>query len=76
MNKQQAAVVRAAKIVSLVLSGLLVILGVILIGLIQNNLIMLGVPSYWQTFVVGAVIVVGTAITSLKAKAIEKNAKI
>lgn len=52
------------------------ILGVILIALIENNLIMLGVPSYWQTFVVGAVIVVGTSITSLKAKAVEQNQKV
>ena len=52
------------------------VLGVILIGLIQNNLIMLGVPSYWQTFVVGAVIIIGTAITSLKALAIEKSSKV
>lgn len=52
------------------------ILGVVLIALIENNLIMLGVPSYWQTFVVGAVIVVGTAITSLKAKAVEQNQKV
>ncbi len=52
------------------------ILGVILIALIQNNLIMLGVPTYWQTFVVGAVIVIGTSITSLKAKAVEQNQKV
>lgn len=52
------------------------ILGVVLIGLIQNNLIMLGVPTYWQTFVVGAVIVVGTAITSLKELAVQKNQKV
>ena len=52
------------------------VLGVILIALIQNNLIMLGVPSYWQTFVVGAVIIFGTAITSLKALAIEKSQKV
>ena len=52
------------------------ILGVVLIGLIQNNLIMLGVPTYWQTFVVGAVIIVGTAITSLKELAVQKNQKV
>lgn len=52
------------------------VLGVVLIALIQNNLIMLGVPAYWQTFVVGAVIIVGTAITSLKAKAIANSPKV
>ncbi len=52
------------------------ILGVILIGLIQNNLIMAGVPTYWQNFVVGLVIVLGTSITSLKAKRIAHSAKV
>lgn len=52
------------------------VLGVVLITLIQNNLIMLGVPTYWQTFVVGFVIVLGTSITSLKAKKIAKSAKV
>ena len=44
------------------------ILGVTLIALIQNNLIMLGVPTYAQTFVVGLLIVAGTSITSLRTK--------
>ena len=52
------------------------ILGVILIGLIENNLIMAGVPTYWQSAVVGLVIVLGTSITSLKAKRIAQSAKI
>lgn len=52
------------------------VLGVILIGLIQNNLFMAGVPTYWQKFVVGLVIVLGTSITSLKAKRIAQSAKV
>lgn len=44
------------------------ILGVLLIALISNNLIMLGVPNYWQTFSVGIIIVIGTSITSIRAK--------
>ncbi|MEF9941216.1 MAG: ABC transporter permease [Lachnospiraceae bacterium] len=52
------------------------ILGVILIALVQNNLIMLGVPTHFQTFVVGLIIVIGTSITSLKAKRIANSAKI
>jgi simple sugar transport system permease protein len=44
------------------------VLGVGLIALVQNNLIMLGVPTHYQTFVVGLIIVLGTSITSLKAK--------
>ena len=52
------------------------VLGVVLIGLIQNNLFMAGVPTYWQNFVVGLVIVLGTSITSLKAKKIAQSVKI
>lgn len=44
------------------------LLGVLLITLVSNNLIMLGVPNYWQTFAVGLIIVIGTSITSLRAK--------
>lgn len=52
------------------------ILGVTLIALIQNNLIMLGIPAYCQTFVVGLLIVIGTSITSLKTKKIQNSVKI
>lgn len=52
------------------------VLGVILIALVQNNLIMLGVPTHFQTFVVGLIIVIGTSITSLRAKKISGSAKI
>lgn len=51
------------------------ILGVGLIALVQNNLIMLGIPTHFQTFVVGLIIVVGTSITSLRAKKIANSAK-
>ena len=53
-----------------------VILGVTLIALIQNNLIMLGVPTYAQKFVVGLLIVAGTSITSLRTKKIQNSVKI
>jgi simple sugar transport system permease protein len=52
------------------------VLGVLLITLVFNNLIMLGVPNYWQSFAVGAIIVLGTAITSLRAKKIALSSKI
>lgn len=52
------------------------ILGVGLITLVQNNLIMLGIPTHFQTFVVGLIIVVGTAITSIRAKKIANSTKI
>ncbi|HEX2939151.1 MAG TPA: ABC transporter permease [Ruminiclostridium sp.] len=51
------------------------ILGVLLITLVSNNLIMLGIPNYWQTFAVGLIIVIGTSITSLRAKRIAQSQK-
>ena len=52
------------------------VFGVILIALVQNNLVMLGVPTHFQTFVVGLIIVIGTSITSLRAKKIANSAKV
>lgn len=52
------------------------IVGVILIALVQNNLIMLGVPTHFQTLVVGLIIVIGTSITSIRAKRISNRAKV
>lgn len=52
------------------------IVGVLLIALVQNNLIMIGVPTHFQTLVVGLIIVVGTSITSIRAKKIANSAKI
>ena len=52
------------------------ILGVLLITLVTNNLILLGVPNYWQKFVVGMIIIIGVSISSLRAKRIALNPKI
>jgi simple sugar transport system permease protein len=52
------------------------ILGVLLIALIQNNLVMVGIPTRFQTFVVGLIIVLGTSITSIRAKRIQNSEKI
>lgn len=52
------------------------VLGVILITLVQNNLIMIKVPTHYQTFVVGLIIVIGTAITSIRAKRVAAKAKV
>jgi Ribose/xylose/arabinose/galactoside ABC-type transport systems, permease components len=43
------------------------ILGVYLIALIENNLIMIGVPTHWQAFILAILIIAGTAMTSIKA---------
>ena len=39
-------------------------LGVALITIMQNSLIMIGVSSYWQSVVTGAVIIIGTSVTT------------
>jgi simple sugar transport system permease protein len=44
------------------------LLGLLLVIIIQNSLILLGIPSYWQRFVVGALILIGTGITSYQMK--------
>ncbi|MFB5198190.1 ABC transporter permease [Neobacillus sp. KR4-4] len=43
-------------------------LGVFLVLVINNSLILLGIPSYWQKFIVGLLILVGTGITAYQAK--------
>jgi simple sugar transport system permease protein len=40
------------------------LLGVVLIVLIQNNLVMMGVPSTWQKVVIGAIILVASGVFS------------
>jgi len=40
------------------------VLGVFLLVTINNSLILLGIPSYWQKVLVGLVIVVSTGITA------------
>lgn len=52
------------------------VLGIVLIALIQNNLVMVGVPTRFQMFVVGLIIVMGTSITSIRAKRIMNSEKI
>lgn len=53
-----------------------VVLGVLLINLVSNNLIIVGIPNYWQKFVVGMIIVLGTAMTSIRDKKIANSPKI
>jgi len=52
------------------------VLGVYLISLIQNNLIMLGVPTHWQGFILGILIIAGTSITSIKAIQASRSSKV
>lgn len=52
------------------------ILGVLLITLVQNNLNMLGVPTCWQTFAVGLVLLLGAVLSSVQAKRVAKMGKV
>lgn len=52
------------------------ILGVLLITLVQNNLNMLGIPTCWQTFAVGLVLLLGAVLSSVQAKRISKMGKV
>lgn len=44
------------------------LLGLILVVTIQNSLILLGIPSYWQRFVIGALILIGTGVAAYQVK--------
>lgn len=44
------------------------LLGVLLITMVNNSLILLGIPSEWQRFVVGILILVGTGLPLLRAE--------
>jgi len=41
------------------------VLGVLLISLVKNSLVRLGIPSFWHTFAVGVVVLVGVAVQAL-----------
>ncbi|MDD3790957.1 MAG: ABC transporter permease [Sphaerochaetaceae bacterium] len=43
-------------------------LGVILVSILQKNLIMMGLSTYWQQFFIGVVLILGVSITYLQAK--------
>jgi simple sugar transport system permease protein len=43
------------------------ILGVLVIVIINNSLLLLGIPSFWQRFVTGVLIIIGTGITSIRS---------
>jgi simple sugar transport system permease protein len=43
------------------------ILGVTMIAILEKNLVLIGLSSYWQQFFVGLIIVVGVATTHLQA---------
>ncbi|HAZ23015.1 MAG TPA: sugar ABC transporter permease [Firmicutes bacterium] len=44
------------------------ILGVMLVVIMNNSLILLGIPSYWQRAAIGVLILLGTGITAWQSK--------
>jgi simple sugar transport system permease protein len=43
-------------------------LGVAMIMILQKNLVLIGLSSYWQTFFVGLIIVIGVTVTNMQGK--------
>jgi len=41
-------------------------LGTILIVIVQNSMILLGIPTFWQGFAVGLLIIIGTGVSALQ----------
>ncbi len=52
------------------------ILGVLLVTIVNNNLILLGIPSEWQTFVTGLLILIGTGITAYQSLKVRRKVQI
>ncbi len=43
------------------------LLGAFLVTIVNNSLILIGIPSFWQRFVTGAIIVIGASISAYQA---------
>lgn len=43
-----------------------VMLGTLLIVTVQNSMILVGVPTYWQRFALGALIIIGTGVSAVQ----------
>lgn len=52
------------------------LLGVALVIIMNNSLILVGVPSVWQRVVIGAIILVGTGVPALQAQRAARRAAI
>jgi simple sugar transport system permease protein len=44
------------------------VLGVVMISILEKNLVLLGLSSYWQQFFVGLIIVLGVSITHVQKR--------
>lgn len=45
-----------------------VVLGTLLITMVQNSMILMGIPTFWQRFALGVLIIAGVAITAIRDK--------
>ena len=43
-----------------------VMLGTLLIVIVQNSMILMGIPTFWQGFALGLLIIVGTGVSALQ----------
>ena len=48
-------------------------LGVILLTMVNNSLILLGIPTYWSKFVTGILIIVGIGVTAYRTVAAQRR---
>ncbi len=51
-------------------------LGTLLIVIVQNSMILVGIPTYWQGFSLGVLIIVGTGISAFQVTRARKRARV
>ena len=51
-----------------------VMLGTLLIVIVQNSMILMGIPTFWQGFALGLLIIVGTGVSALQVMRGRRNA--
>lgn len=49
------------------------LLGTLLLTMVANSLILLGISVYWEKVFIGAIIIIGTAISAMQAKSASKT---
>lgn len=51
-------------------------LGTLLIVIVQNSMILVGIPTFWQGFALGVLIIVGTGISAIQVTKARKRARV
>ena len=52
------------------------ILGVLLITIVSNSLVLVGIPSEWQSVAVGIILIVGTAVPAIQSQRAARRARV